>query len=62
MRTSALFRAKNFGYFLKSDKGDEPVETLCGQRINFLRFCADVFFGQPLTLFAVTNLRSFKSC
>jgi len=35
-------------------KGFEPVRTFCGQRgggggINFSRFCADVFYGRPLS-------------
>jgi len=33
-----------------------PVRTFCGQegRVNFSRFCADVFFGRPLTRKAFT--------
>jgi len=54
MRTSALFAAKNCGFFgiygeLARTKGVEPVTTFCKQEVNFLRFCADVFYGRSLT-------------
>jgi len=59
MRTSALFGAKNFGFFEIHGLSErtrrrevEPVRTFCrqgwGWRVNFLRFCADVFYGRPL--------------
>jgi len=65
MRTSALFGAKNFGFFEimvcphgQAGEGVEPVRTFFGQDghfsdkkegVNFLRFCADVFYARPLT-------------
>jgi len=64
MQTSALLQkiyAKSFGFFEICDvsartrgKGVKPVQTFCGQPgrgINFSQFCADVFYGRPLTLF-----------
>jgi len=59
MRTSSLFGAKNFKIFeifdvfaRTKEEGVEPVRTFCGQeggKVDFLRFCADVFYGRPLT-------------
>jgi len=55
MWTSALFGAKSIRFFrilwcVCTDKGVEPVRTVCGQGggVIFLRFCADVFYGRPL--------------
>jgi len=55
MRTYALFGSKNFGFFeitgvsaRTRGKGVEPVRTK-GEGVNFSRFCADVFYGRPLT-------------
>jgi len=58
MRTSALFDAKNTGFFeiygvsarIRSE-GVESVRIICGQGggVNFSRFCADVLYGLPLT-------------
>jgi len=52
MWTSALFGAKNFGFFeiynvCAWTRGVEPVRTFCGQGggVNFSQFCADVFYG-----------------
>jgi len=46
MRTSAIFGAKSFGFFeiyvCPHGQGEE------GGGLNFSRFCADVFYGQPL--------------
>jgi len=59
MRTSALFEAKNFGFFENfgvsertMGKGVKPVRT-SGEGSIVLRFCADVFYGRPLILFAI---------
>jgi len=47
---------KNIGFFEIYDvsawtrrEGVEPVRT-SERKINFLRFCADVFYGQPLMI------------
>jgi len=39
---------RNLWCFLRKFK--EPVRTFCGQGrgVNFLRFCADAFYGRPL--------------
>jgi len=51
------FCTKNFGFFeiygvFARTRGVEPVQTFCGQGggVDFSRFCADVFYGQPLTI------------
>jgi len=51
------FWCKKFGIFrnlwcVRTDKGVEPVRTFCrqGGGVNFLRFCADVFYGRPLKI------------
>jgi len=60
MRTSALFGAKDSGFFeiyIVSARtiGGEGL-SLCGhfadkgERVNFSRFCADFFYGRPLTI------------
>jgi len=50
------FYCKNFDFFeiydlsaRTKEKGVEPVRTICGQGrgVNFLRLCADVFYGRP---------------
>jgi len=53
MRTSALFGAKNLGFFKiygvsARGSGVEPVRTKGEGKVNFSRFCADVFYGRPL--------------
>jgi len=60
MRTSALFDAKNFGFFeiYGVSVRTKGVRTYCRQcrhfadkgerEVNFSRVCADVFYGQPL--------------
>jgi len=55
MRTSALFGAKNFGFFeiygvSARARGVEPVRTFFGhgEGVNFSRFYADVFYGRPV--------------
>jgi len=68
MRTSALFGAKNFGFFEIYDvpaqtRRVEPVRTFCGQggeEVNFSRFCADVFHGRPLMSFFYSNYSIFS--
>jgi len=54
MRTSALFGAKNSGFFeiygvSARTSGVEPVQTFFGGGSVFLRFCANVLNGRPLT-------------
>jgi len=56
MWTSALFNAKNIGFFeiygmSARAREVEPVQTFFGQGggVNFSRFCADVLYGRPLT-------------
>jgi len=58
MRTSALFGAKtsDFSKFMvclhgQGGDGVDQVLTFCGQGggVNFLQFCADVFYGRPLS-------------
>jgi len=60
MRTSAPFGAKNIEFFeiygvsARTKWEVEPVLTFFGQGgegVNFSRFCADVFYGRPLTGF-----------
>jgi len=61
MRTSALYGAKNFGFFENYDTSARTKERRgCasadifrtrGEGVNFSRFCADVFNGRPVTLF-----------
>jgi len=46
MRTSALFGAKNFGFFEIYGVSTRTRE----EGVNFSRFCADVFYGRPLKL------------
>jgi len=51
----ALFGAKNIGFFEimvcpQGGGGVEPVRAR-GKRINFSRFCADVFMDGPLAIF-----------
>jgi len=55
MRTFALYGAKNFGYFeiygvSARTRGAEPVRIFGGQVGQFMRFCTDVIYGQPLTV------------
>jgi len=60
MRTFAFFGAKKFGFLeilgvSARTRGEEvePVRTFCeqGRRgVDFSRFCADVFYGQPLII------------
>jgi len=64
MQMFALFRAKNFSFFeiygvFTQTKGVEPVETFWrqGEKGQFLAICADIFYGQPLSLFI--TLRQF---
>jgi len=45
MRMSALFGAKILWFF---EIYDVSARTR-GEGINFLRFCADIFYGRPLT-------------
>jgi len=55
MQTTVLFD-ENFGFFKiygessRTGRGFEPVRTFFGQGggVNFLGFCADVFYGRPL--------------
>jgi len=57
MRTSAHFGAKNLEFFemygvsaLTRGWRVKPVQIFFGQGgVNFSRFCADVFYGRPLT-------------
>jgi len=61
MRTSALFGAKNktlyfskFMVYLHEQGGGGRGLSQCGSHfadggVNFSRFCADVFYGRPLT-------------
>jgi len=53
MQTFAGFCAYNFEFFKiygvsarTRKERFEPVRAFCGQRINFLRFCADVIYGR----------------
>jgi len=58
MRTSARFGAKNFGFFeifgVSARTMEEEGLNQCGHFADkgregqFLRFCADVFYGLPL--------------
>jgi len=56
MRTSALFVAKNFGFFeiygvSARTREVEPVRAFFGQEgVSFSRYCADVFYGRPLVV------------
>jgi len=59
MRTSALIGAKNFGFFeiygvtaWTKGRGLSQCGYFAdkGERANFSRFCADVFYGRPLTI------------
>jgi len=52
MRTSALCGEKSFGFFeiygvAARTGGVKPGRTR-GEGVNFSRFCADFFYGQPL--------------
>jgi len=59
MRTSSLFCAKNFGFFkiycvsarIRGEKGLNQCGHFSDKRegVNFSRFCADVFYGRPLS-------------
>jgi len=59
MRMSALFGAKNFKFFeiygVPAQTGERGGLSQYGnfsdkgKGVNFSRFCADVFYGQPLT-------------
>jgi len=50
MRTSALFGAKNFVLF------EINGVSAWTRGVNFLRFCADVLYGRPLTKKSKTSL------
>jgi len=65
MRTSALIDAKNFGHFeiysvsaRTRSEGVQPVRTFSGQGKggHFLRFCADVLYERPQSLWLVQVL------
>jgi len=53
MRTSALFGKKNFGFF-EIYGVSAPTK---GEGVNFLQFCADVFYGWPLIDFNLYRLK-----
>jgi len=66
MRTSSLFGAKHLEFFKiygvsarTREEGFEAVRTFFGQGgregVNFSRFCADIFYGRPLTKSAPIN-------
>jgi len=70
MRTSALFDAKNSAFF-EIDVVSARTRELSkcgyfaykGEGVNFLRFCADVFYGLPLILYNVRIiLYCYKTC
>jgi len=54
--SSALFSAKNFGFFeiygvsarTRGEGGWASANILLTRGVNFSRFCADVFYGRPL--------------
>jgi len=54
LRTSALFDAKNFGFFeiysVSVRTRGVDLRIVCGQgeEVNFLQFCANVLYGRPL--------------
>jgi len=65
MWTSALFGAKNIGFFeiygvsCPNGQGGLASTNILrtkGEGVNFLRFCADVLYGRPLTPNYVTKL------
>jgi len=61
MQMSALFGAKKLRIFLNlwcvcMDKGGYASEDILQTRgVNFLQFCVDVFYGQPLTIEQIHN-------
>jgi len=63
MRTSALFGAKNFGFFEIHDvsprtrgEGVEPLRIFRGQGGSQFFAILDVFYGWPLSVFKLTAL------
>jgi len=61
MRSSALFDAKNFGFskfmVCRMDKVEEIELVRCGKwrGCQIFRFCADIFYARPLTLYNIHN-------
>jgi len=61
MQTSTLFGVKNSGFFevygvfarTKGRGGGGAVRTRRGEEVKLSRFCADVFSGRPVKIFAV---------
>jgi len=58
MQKSAVFEANTFNFFeiyvvSSRTRGSLSIANILrtrGEGVNFSRFCADVFYGRPLTL------------